>query len=129
MAAVSGIEGTNILTGSASSDILNGLGGDDSYRFDSRSDFENTHLAAVKITSLSAIGSLHYHNGSAWVVVTLDQVISKADLAAGKPHQACVGLRRYQGLRGQRPVLRPETGHLPGASVKASRPRGSAHAL
>ncbi|MFK0087405.1 putative Ig domain-containing protein, partial [Pseudomonas sp. NPDC090755] len=52
--------------------------------FGTYSDPENTPLAAVKITGLPALGSLQYHNGSAWVAVVQDQVISKADLDAGK---------------------------------------------
>ncbi|VVO24862.1 hypothetical protein PS723_04515 [Pseudomonas fluorescens] len=48
------------------------------------SDPENTPLAAVKITSLPVLGSLQYHNGSSWIAVVQDQVISKADLDAGK---------------------------------------------
>ncbi|MGH8330053.1 MAG: cadherin-like domain-containing protein, partial [Pseudomonas sp.] len=52
--------------------------------FGTYSDPENTPLAAVKITSLPLLGSLQYNNGSAWVVVVQDQVISKADLDAGK---------------------------------------------
>ncbi len=38
------------------------------------------------------------------------------------------GLGGNDGLRGQRPVLRPETGHGPGATVKAAQSRGFAHA-
>ncbi|WLI11244.1 MULTISPECIES: cadherin-like domain-containing protein [Pseudomonas] len=52
--------------------------------FGTYSDPENTPLAAVKITSLPLLGSLQYNNGSAWVAVVQDQVISKADLDAGK---------------------------------------------
>ncbi|KPG94797.1 hypothetical protein AEQ67_21840 [Pseudomonas sp. RIT-PI-q] len=52
--------------------------------FGTYSDPENTPLAAVKITSLPVLGSLQYNNGSAWVAVVQDQVISKADLDAGK---------------------------------------------
>ncbi|HJR31671.1 MAG TPA: cadherin-like domain-containing protein, partial [Pseudomonas sp.] len=52
--------------------------------FGTYSDPENTPLAAVKITSLPLLGSLQYNNGSAWVTVVQDQIISKADLDAGK---------------------------------------------
>ncbi|EJN19086.1 VCBS repeat-containing protein, partial [Pseudomonas sp. GM78] len=52
--------------------------------FGTYSDPENTPLAAVKITSLPVLGNLQYNNGSAWVAVVQDQVISKADLDAGK---------------------------------------------
>jgi Ca2+-binding RTX toxin-like protein len=52
--------------------------------FGTYSDPENTPLAAVKITSLPLLGSLQYNNGSAWGAVVQDQVISKADLDAGK---------------------------------------------
>ena len=52
--------------------------------FGTYSDPENTPLGAVKITSLPLLGSLQYNNGSAWIAVVQDQVISKADLDAGK---------------------------------------------
>ncbi|KQN59132.1 hypothetical protein ASF02_19915 [Pseudomonas sp. Leaf58] len=52
--------------------------------FGNYSDPQNTPMAAVKITSLPALGSLQYNNGSAWVAVVQDQVISMADLDAGK---------------------------------------------
>ncbi|MFK0271955.1 calcium-binding protein, partial [Pseudomonas asiatica] len=52
--------------------------------FGTYSDAQNIPLAAVKITSLPALGSLQYHNGSAWVAVLEDQVISKAELDAGR---------------------------------------------
>lgn len=52
--------------------------------FGTYSDPENSPLAAVKITGLPTLGSLQYNNGSAWVAVVQDQVISKADLDAGK---------------------------------------------
>jgi len=39
---------------------------------------------SVKVTSLPADGALQYNNGSAWVAVTTNQVISKADIDAGK---------------------------------------------
>ncbi|MFL8990635.1 beta strand repeat-containing protein, partial [Pseudomonas azerbaijanorientalis] len=52
--------------------------------FGTYSDPENSPLAAVKITGLPTLGSLQYNNGSAWIAVVQDQVISKADLDAGK---------------------------------------------
>nr|HDS0966308.1 hypothetical protein [Pseudomonas putida]HDS0992596.1 hypothetical protein [Pseudomonas putida] len=52
--------------------------------FGNYSDPQNTPLVAVKITSLPVLGSLQYNNGSAWVAVAQDQVISKADLDTGK---------------------------------------------
>ena len=52
--------------------------------FGTYSDAENSPLAAVRITTLPTLGSLQYNNGSAWVAVVQDQVISKADLDAGK---------------------------------------------
>ncbi|WP_429534836.1 cadherin-like domain-containing protein, partial [Pseudomonas silensiensis] len=47
------------------------------------SDAEGTPLAAVQITSLPAAGSLEFFNGSAWVAVLANQVVSRADLDAG----------------------------------------------
>ncbi len=41
-------------------------------------------LASVKITSLASDGVLEYYNGSAWVDVTLNQVITNADITANK---------------------------------------------
>jgi Ca2+-binding RTX toxin-like protein len=52
--------------------------------FGTYSDPENSPLASVKITGLPLLGSLQYNNGSAWGAVVQDQVISKADLDAGK---------------------------------------------
>ncbi|EJM78652.1 beta strand repeat-containing protein, partial [Pseudomonas sp. GM55] len=52
--------------------------------FGTYSDPENSPLAAVKITGLPTLGSLQYNNGSAWIAVVQDQVISKVDLDAGK---------------------------------------------
>jgi len=52
--------------------------------FGTYNDPENSPLAAVKITGLPVLGSLQYNNGSVWVAVVQDQVISKADLDAGK---------------------------------------------
>ncbi|MFK8332590.1 cadherin-like domain-containing protein, partial [Pseudomonas sp. BJa5] len=64
------LEDTSVILGSAD--------------FGTYSDPENTPLAAVQITGLPALGSLQYHNGSAWVAVVQNQVISKSDLDAGK---------------------------------------------
>ena len=52
--------------------------------FGTYSDTEDSAIAAVKITTLESNGSLEFHNGSAWVAVTLNQEISKADIDAGK---------------------------------------------
>ncbi|MBV5304912.1 MAG: tandem-95 repeat protein, partial [Chlorobium sp.] len=42
-------------------------------------------LAGIKITTLESVGSLEWKNGSdAWVAVTQDQVITVADLVAGR---------------------------------------------
>lgn len=52
--------------------------------FGSYADPENNPLVAVLITSLPSAGSLLYLNGSSWVAVVPNQVISKVDLDAGK---------------------------------------------
>ncbi|WP_143519234.1 calcium-binding protein [Pseudomonas sp. QTF5] len=52
--------------------------------FGSYSDPDGNPLASVKITALPGAGNLQYHNGSAWVAVALNQVLSRADLDAGK---------------------------------------------
>ncbi|MFD0669065.1 tandem-95 repeat protein [Ramlibacter sp. MAHUQ-53] len=53
--------------------------------FGSYADAEGTALASVKITSLPAAGALQYNStGTTWVAVTANQVITAADLAAGK---------------------------------------------
>ena len=39
---------------------------------------------SVKVTSLPADGVLQYNNGTGWVAVTLNQLLSKADIDAGK---------------------------------------------
>lgn len=57
------------------------LGVDD---FGSYSDPESSPLAAVRITALPGAGSLEYHDGSAWQAVSQDQMISRADLDAGR---------------------------------------------
>jgi len=41
-------------------------------------------LVSVKITGLEDAGALQYNNGSAWVDVTLNQVITATDIAANK---------------------------------------------
>ncbi|MEO6320741.1 MAG: cadherin-like domain-containing protein [Polaromonas sp.] len=43
-----------------------------------------TAIAAVKITTLESDGSLEYYNGTTWVAVTLDQVVSAADISGAK---------------------------------------------
>ncbi|MDH4651395.1 MULTISPECIES: S-layer family protein [unclassified Pseudomonas] len=52
--------------------------------FGSYSDLENSPLAAVRITALPAAGSLQYYDGSTWVEVIQDQVISRTDLDADR---------------------------------------------
>ena len=47
------------------------------------SDPENDPVDAIRIDSLPADGILQYNNGS-WVNVTLGQIISAADITAGK---------------------------------------------
>ncbi|MEQ1727785.1 MAG: Ig-like domain-containing protein, partial [Vicinamibacterales bacterium] len=51
--------------------------------FGTYSDLEGTALAAVKIASLQTDGALEYFNGTAWVPVTLNQVVTAADITAG----------------------------------------------
>jgi VCBS repeat-containing protein len=41
-------------------------------------------LVSIKITTLEDAGALQYYNGSAWVDVTLNQVITATDIAANK---------------------------------------------
>ncbi|MDY3205019.1 MAG: DUF4347 domain-containing protein, partial [Arcobacter sp.] len=41
-------------------------------------------LSNVKITSLASDGVLEYNNGTSWVAVTLDQVITNADITGNK---------------------------------------------
>ncbi|WP_338120474.1 type I secretion C-terminal target domain-containing protein [Aeromonas rivipollensis] len=52
--------------------------------FGSYADAEGSAIAAVKITTLENNGSLEFFNGSNWVGVTADQVISAADISGGK---------------------------------------------
>ena len=53
--------------------------------FGTYSDPEGTPIASVKITTLENNGSLEYNTtGSTWVAVTQDQVITAADINAGK---------------------------------------------
>ncbi|WP_168801103.1 T1SS-143 repeat domain-containing protein [Rhizobium rhizophilum] len=52
--------------------------------FGTYSDVEGTALAAVKITSLESDGMLQYFNGSNWVDVIVDQVVSVADINNNK---------------------------------------------
>jgi hypothetical protein len=53
-----------------------------------------TAFAAVKITTLASAGTLEYNNGTNWVTVTLNQVVSVADIDVGK-------LRFTPGLNGE----------------------------
>ena len=58
---------------------------DEKYLF-SESDFNFTDLdndgslSKIRITSLEAVGTLEYYNGSAWVDVTLNKEITVADI-------------------------------------------------
>jgi len=52
--------------------------------FGSYTDPDNNPLVAVMITRLPSTGSLLYLNGSSWVAVVQNQVITKVDLDAGK---------------------------------------------
>ncbi|MFM2054201.1 MAG: hypothetical protein RL456_2238, partial [Pseudomonadota bacterium] len=56
------------------------LGRDD---FGAYSDPEGSALAQVRITELPTNGSLQYHNGTSWVAVTANQVITAGDIDAG----------------------------------------------
>ena len=58
--------------------------------FGTFADANGDTLQAVKITTLPTAGSLEYYNGITWVAVTLNQVISKADIDTGKLHFAPV---------------------------------------
>ncbi|MDD3328153.1 MAG: tandem-95 repeat protein, partial [Zoogloea sp.] len=49
-------------------------------------DTEGDALAAVKITATPLTGSLEYDSGAGWVAVSADDVISAADIVAGKLH-------------------------------------------
>ena len=48
------------------------------------SDAENISMASVKITTLETVGALKWNDGSVWQDVMLNQVITKADIDAGK---------------------------------------------
>ncbi|MFZ2727405.1 MAG: DUF4347 domain-containing protein, partial [Methylococcaceae bacterium] len=52
--------------------------------FGTYSDIETSSPDSIKITTLASHGTLQYNNGSSWVSVTQDQVISKTDIDAGK---------------------------------------------
>jgi Ca2+-binding RTX toxin-like protein len=52
--------------------------------FGTYSDVEATPLAAVKITTLETDGSLEWFNGTSWVGVALNQVISAGDINLGR---------------------------------------------
>ena len=45
---------------------------------------DDDSLVSVKITTLEDAGALQYYNGSAWVDVTLNQVITATDISANK---------------------------------------------
>ncbi|NTV02983.1 MAG: DUF4347 domain-containing protein, partial [Chlorobiaceae bacterium] len=52
--------------------------------FGSYSDVEGSSMASVKITALESAGDLEYNNSGTWTDVTLSQVVTVADIAAGK---------------------------------------------
>jgi VCBS repeat-containing protein len=52
--------------------------------FGTFADVDGDTIAAVKVTTLETNGSLEYLNGAIWEAVTLDQVISAADISGGK---------------------------------------------
>ncbi|QEY65005.1 tandem-95 repeat protein [Metapseudomonas lalkuanensis] len=52
--------------------------------FGSYNDSEGTPLAAVRVTALPGTGSLQVFNGTTWLAVTVDQVVSRADLDADR---------------------------------------------
>ena len=47
------------------------------------SDPESTPLASITITSLATAGTLEFYNGTSWVSVTVNQVITAASLTSG----------------------------------------------
>ena len=57
--------------------------------FGTYSDVESNPLAAVQITTLESDGSLEYDTtgGGTWAAVTLNQIISAADITAGPARQ------------------------------------------
>ena len=48
------------------------------------SDVENDTFTSVKITNLATHGMLEYNNGTSWVAVSLNQVITATDITDGK---------------------------------------------
>ena len=52
--------------------------------FGGYSDVEGSALASVQITTLPLAGGLEYNNAGAWQGVTVNQVVSAADVTAGK---------------------------------------------
>ena len=48
------------------------------------SDVDGDAFSGIKVTTLESAGTLSYYNGAAWVDVTINQVISAADISAGK---------------------------------------------
>ena len=86
------IDGTNdVLPGSTDDSVTTNedtpvvLGLNDFGTYTDNSDVEVRPFAGVKITTLESAGALKYSSdGTHWIDVTLDQVISAADIAAGK---------------------------------------------
>ncbi|NGZ05237.1 MAG: DUF4347 domain-containing protein, partial [Magnetococcales bacterium] len=52
--------------------------------FGTYSDVENNAIASVKITTLPTVGTLEYSNGTSWSAVTLNQIITVADINASR---------------------------------------------
>lgn len=52
--------------------------------FGTFSDVDGNTFAGIEVTNLESAGELSYNNGSNWVPVTLNQLISATDIAAGK---------------------------------------------
>ncbi len=52
--------------------------------FGTFADEDGTALASVKITSLATKGTLQFLDGATWQNVTIDQVVSRDDIIAGK---------------------------------------------
>ncbi|NRP60118.1 retention module-containing protein [Marinobacterium sp. xm-d-564] len=52
--------------------------------FGTYSDIENSAISSIQITTLEDNGRLEYDNNGTWEAVTLNQVITKADIDAGK---------------------------------------------
>lgn len=71
--------GNDSVTTSQNTTVILGLND-----FGAFSDPDGDRLAAVQITTLESNGSLEYYNGTAWVGVTANQVVTAADIVGGK---------------------------------------------